>query len=209
MHDRTHYSCGWWTDGGFSAMSEVPGDRVRKQRPALVAVDLGAESCRVSLLRWRDGQPEIQLVHRFPNAAKDDGNGLRWDLAAIVRGVEEGLRTCASLAPEGIAAIGVDGWAVDYVRLGADGKPLANPFCYRDQRTVATKEAADRLASPEWAFRHAGAQPLRINTVYQLLADPLSGIDAHAPWLNLPEYVLYHLGGRRVAEYTNATHTGL
>src|SRR6185437_6179614 len=44
---------------------------------------------------------------------------------------------------------------------------------------------------------------------YQLLADPSSGIDPHAPWVNLPEYVLHRLGGRRVAEYTNATHTGL
>ncbi len=25
----------------------------------------------------------------------------------------------------------------------------------------------------------------------------------------LPEYILYWLGGRRVAEYTNASHTGL
>ena len=51
-------------------MSEVSGDRAQKQRPALVAVDLGAESCRVSLLHWRDGQPEIQLVHRFPMLLK-------------------------------------------------------------------------------------------------------------------------------------------
>jgi rhamnulokinase len=41
--------------------------------------------------------------------------------------------------------------------------------------------------------------------VYQLLADP----DRHASWVSLPEYVSYRLGGRRVAEYTNATHTGL
>jgi rhamnulokinase len=58
-------------------------------------------------------------------------------------------------------------------------------------------------------FARTGAQPLRINTVYQLLADPAAGLDPCAPWLNLPEYVLYRLGGRRVAEYTNATHSGL
>jgi rhamnulokinase len=58
-------------------------------------------------------------------------------------------------------------------------------------------------------FVHTGAQPLRINTIYQLLADVASGIDPHAPWVCLPEYVLYYLGGRRVAEFTNATHTGL
>jgi rhamnulokinase len=41
------------------------------------------------------------------------------------------------------------------------------------------------------------------------MADPACGIDPHAPWVCIPEYVLYWLGGRRVAEYTNATHTGL
>lgn len=175
------------------------------QARARVAIDLGAESCRVSLLRWPEGRPEITLMHRIPNGPVHVDGSLRWPFDRILAGVEEGLRKAAAAAPEGIASIAVDGWAVDYVRLGADGLPLANPHCYRDERTVATKNAADRLAPPEWAFAHAGAQPLRINTVYQLLADA----DPNAPWVNLPEYVLYRLGGRRVAEYTNATHTGL
>jgi rhamnulokinase len=41
------------------------------------------------------------------------------------------------------------------------------------------------------------------------MADPAAGIDAGAPWVMLPEYVLYCLSGKRVAEYTNASHTGL
>ena len=32
---------------------------------------------------------------------------------------------------------------------------------------------------------------------------------ARAPWVMFPEFVLYWLSGRRVAEYTNASHTGL
>jgi len=103
----------------------------------------------------------------------------------------------------------VDSWAVDYVRLSSEGHPLSDPFCYRDQRTIASKEAADLLAPPPEIFQRTGAQPLRLNTVYQLMADPACGIDPHAPWVCIPEYVLYWLGGRRVAEYTNATHTGL
>ncbi len=179
------------------------------QSLARVAIDLGAESCRVSLLRWRQGTPEITLVHRIPNGPVHSNGSLRWPFDKTLAGLEDGLRKAAVAAPEGIASIAVDGWAVDYVRLGPDGNALANPHCYRDERTVATKETADRKAPPEWAFHHAGAQPLRINTMYQLLADPSGGIEAHAPWVNLPEYVLYRLGGRRVAEYTNATHTGL
>jgi rhamnulokinase len=184
-------------------------------RPALtdararIAVDLGAESCRVSLLRWRGGEPELTLIHRIGNGPVHNGASLHWPLAAIQAGIEEGLRKAAVAAPEGVASIAVDGWAVDYVRLGADARPLAEPFCYRDERTIAAKEAADAIAAPAMLFERTGAQPLRINTLYQLLADPASGIDPLAPWVSFPEYLLHWMGGRRVAEYTNATHTGL
>jgi rhamnulokinase len=90
---------------------------------------------------------------------------------------------------------------------------LREPFCYRDERTAASKEAADRIISPFDLYQRTGTFPLKINSVYQLLADAALGIeseiDTRAPWVMLPEFVLYWLSGRRVAEYTNATHTGL
>jgi rhamnulokinase len=178
-----------------------------RKKPVLVAVDLGAESCRVSLLRWIEGQPEIRLIHRFANSARDEGNGLRWDIAAIQEGVEEGLRACAQLAPEGIAAIGVDGWAVDYVRLGPGGQPVANPFCYRDQRTVESQSRVHSRISPDRLYQLTGVQILALNTLYQLCAD--GDAEQNLPWINLPEFLLHRLGGRRVSEYTNATHTQL
>lgn len=186
--------------------TEPDPERLHRAR---VAIDLGAESCRVSLLRWSEGRPQIELIHRIANGPVHSGSSLRWPLATILAGLEEGLRRAADVAPEGIASIAVDGWAVDYVRLDGAGRPLSDPFCYRDERTTAAKQAADTLIDSQDIFARAGAQPLRINTLYQLLADPASGIDPHAPWICLPEYVLHWLGGRRVAEYTNATHTGL
>ena len=174
---------------------------------ARVAIDLGAESCRVSMLRWRDDRPQISEVQRIANGPVERSGSLRWPLARILSEIEDGLRKAAADVPEGIASIAVDGWAVDYVRLDSKGHPYQDPFCYRDERTVASKQKADGILPPEEAFRRTGAQPLRINTIYQLLAD-----DAHiadAPWLCLPEYVLHWLGAPAVAEYTNATHTGL
>ncbi len=178
-----------------------------KKKPVLVAVDLGAESCRVSLLRWIDGQPEIRLVHRFSSSARDEGTGLRWDIAAIEAGVEEGLRACAELAPAGIAAIGVDGWAVDYVRLGPEGQPVGNPFCYRDERTVESQKLVHSGISPDRLYQLTGVQILALNTLYQLRAD--GNAQQNLPWINLPEFLLHRLGARRVSEYTNATHTQL
>jgi rhamnulokinase len=176
---------------------------------AMVAVDLGAESCRVSLLRWDGDQPQITLVHRIPNGPVARGGSLRWNLAAIWAGVEEGLRRCAAIAAEGIASIAVDGWAVDYVRLNAAGQAIDDPFCYRDERNIAAERAVHERIDVHRLYALNGLQRLRFNTLYQLYADQIAGIPASVPWINLPEYLLALLGGRRVAEYTNATHTGL
>ena len=172
---------------------------------ALVAIDLGAESCRVSLLRWIDGKPTLLVVHRFPNAPRETGDGLRWDFARIEHGIEEGLRSAAELAPDGIRSIAVDGWAVDYVRLDATGNTIADPYCYRDERTIASEARLHQQISADRMREITGIGVLRINTLYQQHAD--STDLKQLRWLNLPEYILHRLGARPIAEFTNATHT--
>lgn len=189
--------------------STAVGSAGRVSRPPMVAVDLGAGSCRVSLLRWIDGAPDVAVVHRFPNAPVPDGDSIRWDLDAICAGVEHGLGLCAEQVVEPIASIGVDGWAVDYVRLKDDGQPLAQPFCYRDPRNEAAQRAVHAKVGEARLYELTGLQRLPFNTIYQLYADKLAGLPTAMPWINLPEYLLHRLGARRVSEYTNATHTGL
>jgi rhamnulokinase len=180
-----------------------------KKRKALIAVDLGAQSCRVSLLRFWYDEPAVDVVHRFSNAPVPSDNGLHWNIEEIWEGVQAGIRKCAALAPEGIASIGVDGWAVDYVRLHETGYPEGDPFCYRDVRTERAEPEVHALISPSRLYELTGTQILRINTIYQLFADKLAGKDEAIPWVNLPEYITYRLCGSAVAEYTNATHSGL
>lgn len=179
------------------------------QRPALVAIDLGAESCRVSLLQWKGDLPAIRMVHRFTNGPVSEDHSLRWDLTRICRELFRGLRQCAGLAPEGIASIGVTGWAVDYVRLDRHGNLHSQPFCYRDPRTAHAMAEVHQRIPPDILYTITGVQIQPINTVYQLYADHLAGIPPDSPWINLPEYILHWLGAPRVAEFTNATHTAL
>jgi rhamnulokinase len=183
-------------------MALLPADK-----RASIAVDLGAESCRVSLLRWLDGKPEITLVHRFANTPREVDGGLRWDLGMIEAGLDHGLRACAAIATESVRSIAVDGWAVDYVRVDGEGKALADPFCYRDERTIKAERALHRKIGPERLRELTGVQLLRINTLYQLYADGMQVLPEGRQWLNLPEYILSRWGGARVAEHTNATHT--
>jgi len=190
-------------------MSEPPGTPLSsRDAQASIAVDLGAESCRISLLRWLHGEPSIMLVHRFANAPREIDGTLRWDLAMIEVGLDEGLRRCAAIATEGVRSIAVDGWAVDYVRVDPNNHPLADPVCYRDERTVHAEQALHQKISPARLRELTGIQMLRIDTLYQLYADALAGL-SDTPWLNLPEYILSRWGAAPVAEYTNATHTHL
>ncbi|HZC43499.1 MAG TPA: FGGY family carbohydrate kinase, partial [Acidobacteriaceae bacterium] len=187
-------------------------------RRALVAVDLGAQSCRVSLLRWLPDGPSIQLVHRVANAPIASDGHLHWNLSLLCSAADEGMRRCAAIATEGVAAVGVTGWAVDYVRLNANhrassdkvrSEPIADPFCYRDTRTTNAMEALHSNIPADRLYALTGIQVLSINTLYQLYADGIAGIPGNLPWLNLPEYLLYRWGAKPVAEYTNATHTSM
>ena len=107
----------------------------------------------------------------------------------------------------GVRSIGVDGWAVDYVRLDGDGLPLADPYCYRDNRTAEAERALHEVISPQRLRELTGVQLQKINTLYQQYADVLGGEEPGVMWLNLPEYLLSRWGGRAVAERTNATHS--
>jgi rhamnulokinase len=127
----------------------------------------------------------------------------------IEAGLDRGIRECAAIAKEGVRSIAVDGWAVDYVRVDEDGKALEDPFCYRDERTIKAERALHRRISPERLRELTGVQLLRINTLYQLYADAMQELPEGRQWLNLPEYILSQWGGARVAEHTNATHTGM
>lgn len=188
-------------------MSRLPEAMlVPRDRRALVAIDLGAESCRVSMLRWLGGRPHVSIVHRFSNAPRSIAGGLRWNLGRIETELLAGLRRCAAVADEGVRSIAVDGWAVDYVRLDSRGEAVEDPFCYRDTRTLDAETLLHRQIAPERLRALTGVQTLRINTLYQMYADVLEQ-RAGGRWLNLPEYILSRLGGVPVAEYTNATHT--
>jgi len=117
------------------------------------------------------GEPVIEIVYRFANEPRPIGNELRWDIHAIFEGIKTGLHRCCDRSPEGIASVGVDGWAVDYVRLDEAGNPIALPFCYRDARTEAAEKKVHALLPPSRLYSLTGIQVLRINTLYQLYAD--------------------------------------
>lgn len=166
------------------------------------AVDLGASSGRVMAGRVGPGVLELDEVRRFPNRPVRVNGTLHWDILGLYGNVLDGLRA----APSGLASVGIDSWAVDYGLLDAGGSLLGNPVHYRDSRTDGVMDRVRAELGDDLLYGASGLQFLPFNTIYQLVADDLSGAST---LLLVPDLLAYWLTGEIGAERTNASTTGL
>mgnify|MGYP000536511298 CR=1 FL=1 len=174
----------------------------------VAAVDLGATSGRVMRAVVDAGSIEMVEVARFPNGPVERADGLHWDIEALRGHVLDGLRAAFAADPL-ISSVGIDSWAVDYALIGADGGMLAEPFHYRDERTARGVEAVHALVPPAELYAANGLQHLTFTSAFQLAAEPTELLAVADSVLLIPDLVAFWLTGRRVAESTNASTTGL
>ena len=173
----------------------------------VLAVDLGATSVRVASVDLDAPAPGVQIIHRWHHGPRRHADGtLRWDWGRIVTEIERGLG--AAIEARAAASIGVDGWAVDYGLLDEGGSLLSPPYSYRDDRTGAWKEVADRIGK-EHLYGLTGIQLMPINTIFQVAAHDREELDRAARMLLLPDLLVRELTGFEGAEWSNASTTAL
>ena len=178
---------------------------------AHIAVDLGAESGRVSLGIVQGDRVTMQLCHRFGHAPVESDAGLHWDLEAIWRGVRDGLSLAAERAAKaGVtpSSVGVDSWAVDYAMLSPDGELSGPPRCYRDPAFAVEYARIAALLGPEQIYRQTGIQLQPFNTLYQYAARFRSHPERYAKGSRLlfvPDVLHWLLSGKVSNEPTNAS----
>jgi len=183
---------------------------VSKAARHLIAFDLGAESGR-GILGQFDGQ-RLQLteLHRFANEPVRIFDRLYWDPLRLFAQLKVGLQAFSSGHGRQLHGMGMDTWGVDFALLGRDGSLLENPRHYRDARTDGMLELAFERVPREEIFERSGAQFMKLNTLYQLLAmkeqaSPV--LEAAAHFLMMPDLFNYFFTGERVSEFTDATTT--
>jgi rhamnulokinase len=173
------------------------------------AIDIGASSGRVVAGLVSENAITIEVVHRFANGMHAHDGHLRWNLSGLHAEVLVGLSVLADRYDD-VVSIGIDTWAVDYGLLDADGRLLAEPIAYRDDRTDAVINEVDASISRERQYAISGLQFLPFNTIYQLAAEQRSDQWTRAVHaLLLPDLLGYWLTGELRTEITNASTTGL
>lgn len=170
----------------------------------LLAFDLGAESGRAVLGTLRDGKLSLEEKHRFASTNGKINGSLQWNLLQQWEELKTGLRNAAeSVRGEGLDAIGVDTWGVDFGFLGADDAILGNPVMYRDSRTDGMMDRAFAKVSREKIFSATGLQFMQFNTLYQLLylvEKKSSQLVAAHTMLFMPDLFNFLFSGQKKAE---------
>ena len=135
-----------------------------------IAADFGAGSGRVIVGTPSAEGIQLEEIHRFENNQKMIDGHLRWDFNALFNELKTGLKKAFAKYGDEIESIGIDTWGVDYGLLDKDGKLIATPVCYRDDRTKGMLELAFQKLPKEEFFQHAANQFMEINTAFQLLS---------------------------------------
>ena len=178
------------------------------QVPLHVAIDLGAGSGRVMIGGIGVSGLSLREAHRFHYEPRPVAGHLRWDFAALLDGIKEGLRRAPAVAESlggRLESVGVDSWGVDYGLLDGDGALVEDPIAYRDARTEGVMEDVSGRIGRDEMFARSGIQFLPFNTVYQLVAHVRDGLSPRAVrLLMIPDLCHHFLCGSVTGEHTNA-----
>lgn len=175
-----------------------------------LAIDLGASSGRVMAGRFDGSRLSIEEVHRFPNGGVEKDGGWHWDFEGLFASIVEGLGIAAKRYGAEVVSVAVDTWGVDYGLVDGEGKLVAQPWMYRDERTNGMLDEAERLVGKDEMWRRTGIQPMFFNTVFQLMAESRGGaLKRAANLLFIPDLLNFRLCGVRAIERTIASTSGL
>ncbi len=174
-----------------------------------LGIDIGASSGRHILGHVENGKILLEEVYRFETKLLKDEGHLYWDVDHLYREVIAGIKRCGEIGKIP-TSLSIDSFAVDYVLLDEDDKPILPMYAYRDDRGRKRMQEVEQLISDEELYQMSGIQKQHFNTIYQLYDDVCTGRMAKAKtFLMLPDYLQFLLSGVKHNEYTNATSSAL
>lgn len=178
---------------------------------SFLAVDIGASSGRHIVAWLENGRIQTREVYRFSNGAQMKNGHLCWDLEGLCNHVTAGLKAAREMGYEPVST-GIDTWAVDFVLLDGQDHPVGDLVAYRDSRTQGMDAVLEQKISFEELYRITGIAKQPFNTVYQMMA-VLKEHPQYREWvqdfLMVPEYLAFHLTGRKRHEWTNVSTTAM
>lgn len=171
----------------------------------VLSFDLGASSGRAIIATLDNGKITLEEVHRFLNNGVNVRGTLYWDILYLFDQIKQGIVNARLNG--GFDSIGIDTWGVDFGLLDENGDLIANPVCYRDNRTDNIPQEVFSIIPKEEVYDKTGIQILNFNTLFQLyyLAKYKKDLQKTDKLLFIPDLLNYFLTGIKKCEYTIAS----
>ncbi len=177
-------------------------------RGRFLTFDLGAESGRAVLGAVECGKLSLTDVHRFPNEPQRVLGRFYWDTVRLFAEIKKGIALCVQEHGPALEGMGVDTWGVDYALLDSNDELLGLPYHYRDHRTDGVMNRTFEIVPRADIYNATGIQFMQLNTLFQLMAQRLSGspiLDQAQTLLFTPDLLHFWLTGQKANEFTIAT----
>lgn len=178
--------------------------------PTYVAgLDLGSTSIKMLILDELGSEIVVEQIA----TPWTPGSGGTTDLAAedLASAVESLIAMTSARLPIGaaVAAVAVAGMGETGFVLDASGRVMAPGFAWFDPRGAEQVAAFPADLREEFAGRTGLPWGVQVSAA-KILALRDAGISLSGVcWVNLPEWVVAHLGGKLVGEYSLMSRTGL
>ena len=176
----------------------------------VLAFDFGASSGRAILGYIKDGEIDMEEIHRFSNDSVKIGATLYWDTLRQFYEIKQGILKAKQKG--GFDSLAIDTWGVDFGLLDKQGILLENAVHYRDERTVGTQKRVFKKVGKRRIYNETGIQFNDFNTVFQLYSltqERPELLERAENLLLTPDLFNYFLTGHMKTEYTMATTTQL
>jgi rhamnulokinase len=181
-----------------------------KNAATVIAIDLGAESGRISAVLFDGARISFRLVRRFATMATSPDAPPVLDFPRVLEEIKAGLSEVGHDTQ--VVSVGADTWGLDFGLVGADLSLIAPPVFYRDSRRTSAYFRTLRSVDPAYLYDRTGIQVMPINTLFGLIAerdDERDALPRASKMLMIPDLIHLALTGCASTERSSAATTAM